>query len=136
MKHSALALACTILLTSAKLTSAATLEGTSWQLVEIASMNDTVDRPDDSSNYTLDFQDDGRVAIVADCNRGTGTWTSEGRQLKFGPIASTRALCPPGSISQKYLYQFGWVRTYVFEDGNLFLATMAEGSIIEFQPRK
>jgi len=30
--------------------------------------------------------------------------------------------------------QFAWVRSYVLEDGNLYLATMADGSIIEFAP--
>jgi hypothetical protein len=30
--------------------------------------------------------------------------------------------------------QFQWVRSYVLENGNLFLATMADGSIIEFEP--
>lgn len=113
---------------------AAELDGTSWQLVEIVSMNDTVDKPEDRSKYTLDFQADGRAAIRADCNRGTGTWSADGSQLEFGPIASTRALCPPGSISEKYLAQFGWVRSFVMREGHLFLATMADGSIIEFEP--
>jgi hypothetical protein len=30
--------------------------------------------------------------------------------------------------------QFPWVRSYVTKDGGLFLATMADGSIIEFEP--
>lgn len=110
------------------------LHGTSWRLVEIQSMNDTVLQPDDSSRYTLKFQPDGRAAIKADCNQGTGTWLSEGSQLEFGPIGSTKALCPPGSISEEYLAQFQWVRSYVLEDGHLFLATMADGAIIQFEP--
>ncbi|MEO4040828.1 META domain-containing protein [Hoeflea sp. CAU 1731] len=113
---------------------AAELAGTSWRLVEIQSMNDTVDRPENPSRYTLEFQADGRVAIEADCNRGAGAWTDDGGQLVFGPIASTKAMCPPGSISEKYLAQFQWVRSYVMKDGHLFLATMADGSIIEFEP--
>jgi len=111
------------------------LADTKWQLVEIASMNDETDRPDDPAKYTLAFGEDGSVAIQADCNRGVGSWTSEGdNQVSFGPIASTRALCPPESISDKYLAQFAFVRSYVLEEGNLFLATMADGAIIEFEP--
>jgi hypothetical protein len=30
--------------------------------------------------------------------------------------------------------QFEWVRSYVVEGGHLFLSTMADGSIIEFEP--
>ena len=111
------------------------LTGTAWRLVKIMSMDDRVYAPDDRSKYTLELLSKGRAAIEADCNRGTGTWTSEGPgQLQFGPIATTRALCPPESLSERYLAQFEWVRSYVMEDGRLFLATMADGSIIEFEP--
>ncbi|MEE4145183.1 MAG: META domain-containing protein [Halieaceae bacterium] len=115
--------------------SAGELAGTSWQLLNITSMDDRVDVPDTPSDYTLDFNPDGTAQIVADCNRGSGAWRSESAgRLQFGPIASTRALCPPGSLSQRYLAQFEWVRSYVMERGHLFLATMADGSIIEFEP--
>lgn len=114
---------------------ASELSDTSWRLVKIVSMDDSVDEPDDRSKYTLDLRADGRAALQADCNRGTGSWTSESAsRLTFGPIAATRALCPPGSLSEKYLAQFEWVRSYVMKDGHLFLATMADGSIIEFEP--
>ncbi len=112
------------------------LADTSWQLVQITSMDDTVYTPDDPLKYTLTFNADGTATIVADCNRGHGSWTSasEGK-LEFGPIAATQALCLPGSISETYLAQFQWVRGYVMKNGHLFLATMADGSIIEFEPR-
>ncbi len=114
---------------------ASELAGTSWRLVKIMGMDDSVDEPEDRSLYTLAFGADGRAAMRADCNRGTGAWTSDAPpHLTFGPIASTKAMCPPESLSDKYLAQFGWVRSYVMKDGNLFLATMADGSIIEFEP--
>lgn len=111
------------------------LAGSSWQLVRIMSMDDTEIVPDDPSRYTLAFTDDA-VSIGADCNRGKASYTSQSPgQLTFGVTAATRALCPPQSISDMYMSQFQWVRSYVFEDGNLFLATMADGAIIEFEPR-
>jgi heat shock protein HslJ len=114
---------------------ASELDATAWRLVNIASMDDTVHVPDDSARYTLELQPDGRASIRADCNRGTGTWTSEdASRLTFGAIAATRPMCTPGSLSDTYLAQFEWVRSYVLRDGHLFLATMADGSIIEFEP--
>jgi len=114
---------------------ASELAGTSWRLVKIMGMDDSVDEPADRSLYTLEFGAHGRAAMRADCNRGTGGWTSEAPpQLTFGPIAATRAMCPPESLSDKYLAQFEWVRSYVLNDGNLFIATMADGAIIEFEP--
>jgi heat shock protein HslJ len=111
------------------------LAGTRWQLISIQSMNDTKDVPDDPSKYTLAFGADGTAALLADCNRGTGTYTStQPGQLNFGAIATTRMACPPGSIGDVYVAQFEWVRSYVIEGDNLYLATMADGSIIGFEP--
>lgn len=111
------------------------LVGQTWQLVEIASMNDQVDRPDDRSRYTLVFASDGTARVRADCNRSSGQWTSAAPgQLRFSELATTRARCPPGSLHDSYLAQFPWVRSYVTKGGHLFLATMADGSIIEFEP--
>lgn len=113
----------------------ATLSGTAWQLVEIASMNDEVFRPDDGSLYTIAFGADGTAQVRADCNRATGGWTSSrSGQLQFGQLAATQAMCPPGSLHDRFMAQLPWVRSYVMRDGHLFLATMADGSIIEFAP--
>ena len=134
LRHILRALALVVCSTVAVQALANELSGTSWRLVKIMSMDDRVDLPDEASKYTLDFRADGSVAILADCNRGMGSWTLESAsQLHFGPIASTRALCPPASLSETYLAQFEWVRSYVMRDGHLFLATMADGSIIEFE---
>ena len=98
-------------------------------------MDDSVLTPEDRSLYTLTFAAAGSATLRADWNRGAGTWTSQGpSQLQFGPIASTRAMCPPGSLSDRYLALFEWVRSYVTKNGHLFLATMADGAIIEFEP--
>ena len=111
------------------------LAGTSWQLVDIKSMDDHTYTPKDPARYKLEFVKNGSVRIQADCNRGMGSWASESRgQLSFGDIATTRALCPPDSLHDRYLEQFQWVRSYVIEKGHLFLATMADGSIVEFSP--
>lgn len=109
--------------------------GTEWQLVEILSMDGASFKPQDRSAYTLTFAADGKMILRADCNRGGGTWTSQGpNQLQFGPIATTRMKCSPESLSERYLAQFEWIRSYVTRDGHLFLATMADGAIIEFEP--
>ncbi|MGW8194951.1 MAG: META domain-containing protein [Desulforhopalus sp.] len=111
------------------------LPGKIWQLVEIVSMNDRVYAPDDPSLYTIEFMAHGTARVRADCNRGTGSWTSTAPgQLQFGKIAATLAVCPPGSLHDRFIAQFPWVRSYVVEDSHLFLATMADGSIIEFEP--
>jgi len=112
------------------------LAGTSWQLTRIEYMNDKVLTPDDPAKYTLEFGADGRVSMRIDCNRATGPWKSPGRtQLLIGPLAVTRAMCPPGPIHDRVVKEMPYVRSYVLKDGHLFLSLMADGGIYEFEPR-
>lgn len=111
------------------------LAGTSWQLVKFQGGDDTVVVPDDTSKYTLAFGTDGGLSARLDCNRGRGTWKSSGpNQLELGPMALTRAMCPPGSLHDRMVKQLPFVRSYVIKDGRLFLSPMADGGIYEFEP--
>jgi len=111
------------------------LAGTAWRLVEIASMDDTVYRPAQGARYELVFEPGGKLVVQADCNGGRGSWTETPPSgLELGPIATTRMACPPESIDARFLADLGYVRSFVMEKGHLFLATMADGSILEFEP--
>jgi heat shock protein HslJ len=73
--------------------------GTSWQLVEFQGSDDRTLTPDDRAKYTIEFAAGGQLIARIDCNRGRGTWKSSGsNQIAFGPMALTRAQCPPGSL--------------------------------------
>lgn len=113
----------------------ADLTDTTWQLVEMRSMDDSVHRPVPPDGFQLTLTADGRVAVRADCNRGQGTWTFEAPSgLQFGPLASTRMACPPESLHDRFLQNLEFVRSFVIEDERLYLATLADGAILEFQP--
>lgn len=109
--------------------------GRTWQLVRIASMDDQVYLPSRPETFTLRFDPSGQVAVSADCNRGSATWTfTPPSSLQFGPIATTRMACPPGSLHDRFLSNLGYVRSFVMRDGGLYLATLADGAILEFVP--
>jgi para-nitrobenzyl esterase len=111
------------------------LSDASWQLVRIQGGDDSVVVPDDKSKYTLAFATDGSVAARIDCNRGRGTWKSSAPNLlELGPIALTRAMCRPGSLHNRMVRQLPFVRSYVIQNGRLFLSLMADGGIYEFEP--
>lgn len=111
------------------------LAGTAWQLVAFEGGDGTKLIPDDRAKYTIAFGADGRVSARIDCNRGSGTWESQGPgHIAFGPLALTRAMCPPGSLYDQVARQWGNIRSYVIEDGHLFLALMADGGIYEYEP--
>ncbi len=112
-----------------------TLPGTNWRLVELRSSDDAIGtvRPADPARYTLSFDTEGNAFLRLDCNRGRGrvTITPErpdmGR-MQFGPVAATRALCPPESLGPRLEREIGAVRLYVIQpDGRLRLELFADG---------
>jgi heat shock protein HslJ len=114
---------------------ASELAATAWQLVKFEGGDGTFLAPDDKAKYTLAFEADGRVSVRIDCNRGRGNWQSSGpNQLTFGPLALTRAMCPPGSLHDRIVRDWEFVRSYTIKDAHLFLALMADGGVYEFEP--
>jgi len=127
--------ACDISAQSPSQGAASPLAGTSWQLVRFQGGDDTVRMPDDRTKYTIAFGTDGGVSVRLDCNRGRGTWKSTGpSQLELGPLARTRAMCPPGSMHDQMVKHWNYIRSYVMRDMHLFLSLMADGGIYEFEP--
>jgi para-nitrobenzyl esterase len=111
------------------------LTGTSWQLVRFEGGDGTVLTPDDKGKYTVAFETNGRLSARIDCNRGNGTWKSAGpNHLELGPLAITRAMCPRGSLHDRIVRHWPFVRSYVIRDGRLFVSLMADGGIYEFEP--
>lgn len=107
--------------------------GQTWHLAQIQSMDDRIYKPSIETELSVTFTDDGRLIVIADCNRATGAyeWTSPSG-LVPGELASTRAMCRPPSLGGMLLKQLSYVRSYVMEEGRLYLATMADGAILEF----
>ena len=111
------------------------LPGTSWQLVKFQGSDGTTLTPDDGGKYTIEFVGGGGLTARIDCNRGRGSWESSGsNQIQFGPLALTRAKCPPGSLHDQIVKQWRNIRSYVMKNGHLFLSLMADGGIYEFEP--
>ena len=43
-------------------------------------------------------------------------------------------MCPPGSLHDQIVKQWGNVRSFVIKEGHLFLSLTADGGIYEFEP--
>ena len=114
------------------------LAGTTWRLVEFRSNDDKtgVLRPDDSSKYTMMLEEGSRVSMRLNCNRASGTWTAtaENGTFAFGPLAGTRALCPPPSLDERIARDADFVRSYLLRDGRLYLNLMADGGTYVWEP--
>jgi len=118
------------------------LADTQWRLVEFQSMDDAqgTTRPDDPSLYTMRLHGDGTVTMRLNCNRATGTWSAtpssdpDNGQFSFGPLAMTRALCPPPSMDESIAVQSSYIRGYLLKGGRLYLSLMADGGIYAWEP--
>ncbi|MGR8921528.1 MAG: META domain-containing protein [Gammaproteobacteria bacterium] len=118
------------------------LGDTDWRLVQFQSMDDAVGTltPEDPAHYTMRLGADGRVAMRLNCNRATGTWTAAAAAdggsgtFRFGPLATTRALCPPPSLDERIARDADYVRGYLLADGRLHLSLLADGGIYTWAP--
>jgi heat shock protein HslJ len=120
---------------SAQSNSVRDLGGKSWALVRFQGSDGKALVPDDRSKYAIAFEPDGNVSVRIDCNRGRGTWKSSGpNQISFGPLALTRAMCPPAPLNDRMARDWEYVRSYTLRNGQLFLSLMADGGTYEFGP--
>jgi heat shock protein HslJ len=109
-----------------------TLNGVVWKWEQFLESNDNTVVVDDPDRYTLEFLADGTVAIQADCNQASGTYIVEGSNLTIEVGPTTLAMCPPGSLSDRYLQHLGQVVSHVFDGGMLALSLRYDTGIMTF----
>ena len=104
-----------------------------WQRTQFS--DDKVIVADAPERYTLEFMQDGRVQLRADCNRGGARYDAgAGRTLTFSPAATTKIGCPPGSQGAEFLRQLSLVSGYLFASGNLVLTLRLDTGSMYFAP--
>jgi heat shock protein HslJ len=69
-----------------------------WQLQAIGTT--AIPNP---GNYTLQFSEDGRVQVRADCNSCFGDYETNGNAIAIGPLGCTRAFCGEDSFFDDYV---------------------------------
>jgi para-nitrobenzyl esterase len=110
----------------------AELRGTSWRWVGFTSPVEslTVDQPD---RYTLAFIEGDRIALRADCNRGTGPVASPSSgALAIGQLAMTRAKCPPDSLSDRFANDVSRAVRFTIRGGELHLELPNDSGVLRF----
>lgn len=58
----------------------------------------------DMVQTTIEFDADGRVSGSGGCNRFNGSYAFENGWLTFGPVASTKKMCPEAMMDQEYQF--------------------------------
>jgi heat shock protein HslJ len=96
----------------------------------------TIDDPD---KYTIEFMDNGQLSAGIDCNRGRGTYTAEASgtassgTISIEILATTKALCPPGSLGDQFVQYLNQAAIYSFQDNRLLLDLPADSGTMIFE---
>ena len=109
--------------------------GKVWEWVAFEAPTDrlNIEKPE---LYTLQFDRDGFVFIQADCNRGQANYFQPAvGQLAIHGIALTRAACPPGSHSTRFVQYLELARSWAMEDGTLVLEQPGTQGTLRFRRR-
>lgn len=109
----------------------ANLLGT-WQWTG-AIMNDGTNlTPSNPSQYTAQFQNGGALAVRADCNNASGTYTTDGQTLTIQLPVVTGALCSPESLSQQFISLLQQAGNYTVNGNNLIIQLKADSGSMTF----
>lgn len=107
------------------------LTGKVWQWYyysDPASAGVTVANP---AGYTILFNNDATVTMVADCNNGSGTYTASGGNININITALTAAECAPDSLGTQFAALLNQVVVYSFVGSTLLLELPADSGTLQ-----
>ena len=107
------------------------LIGVTWQWTGFTTPVETI-KVDAPERYTIRFEAGGRLAVLADCNRGSAGVSAGAGNFALGPMALTRAMCPPDSLSDRFVQELGRASSYFLKDGELFLELPVDSGTLRF----
>ncbi len=113
-------------------TAAPGLVGVHWRWVHFTPPAAAPVVPQHPERYWVEFRGDGGLAFQADCNRGAGTWTHQGAELKLQALSTTLAACPPGSLDSRFIQLLGAVRRASVL-GRTALFRLPDGGVLHFE---
>jgi heat shock protein HslJ len=93
--------------------------GIQWELATMQEIGRPAVAVTEPARYRVEFRDNGRIAVRADCNACVGQYSLDSPRLHIGELACTRVACPSDSLDDRYLGALEAATTVGFEDGAL-----------------
>ena len=100
-----------------------------WESLVSSAGKVAVNQPE---RYKLQLQAGGKAQVLADCNRGQASYSLDGRSFSIKISGVTRAACPAGSLSGRYLKALQTAVGQRVRGENLFLDLPADGGTMKF----
>lgn len=108
------------------------ITGVKWMWQQTRYNNDQHAVPADPSRYTVIFNTAGTLNIQVDCNRGGGSYSTEGNSITIEVTHTTRAMCPPESLDQTFIKDLNASTIYFFSDGDLYMDLKYDTGTMKF----
>lgn len=103
------------------------MEGSTWQVLDVSGREMV-----EGAKATMAFSAGGTVSGSTGCNSFNGAFTSQDARIAFGPLVTTRMMCPEPVMEQERFVLDTLndvISAGVNEDGLLFLSTL-NGDVI------
>jgi heat shock protein HslJ len=107
-----------------------------WHWARTLLRDGSEQRPVNAASYVLNFQRDGRLAVQADCNMGSSTYTINDDSLALGTLTNTQTACPGASLSGVFPQQLQHSGPIRFKDGKLIINLKTDAGTMEFVPAR
>jgi heat shock protein HslJ len=100
-----------------------------WQSTQTPVEKVTVDDPE---RYTLELGPDGRVDVLADCNRLGGTYNLSDTHITVTLTTGTMAACPPNPLADRFIKELNTAVIYFTEGEDLFVDLQYDSGTMRF----
>ena len=112
------------------------MTGTVWEWMQTQYNDDRKTVPADPKNYTVQFREDGTLAVKADCNQKGGTYSVQGKHLSIEITHSTMAVCPDGSLEDEFARALSAAVLYLRQDADLYVDLQYDTGTMRFSPQQ
>ncbi len=110
--------------------------GTVWQWVQTLYNNDSKNVPAKPENYTIQFLEDGKINVKADCNLKGGVYSTDGKRISIEITHSTMAACEEGSLEEPFVRDLTGGFIFFFKDGDLYIDLKYDTGTMKFSGKK
>jgi heat shock protein HslJ len=87
------------------------IRNVTWKLESIERTGTAIILVPNPEQYTIRFEENGNVAVRADCNSCTGRYTLDGSSITIGNVACTLVACPVPGLDTTFSSALANVRT-------------------------
>ncbi len=112
------------------------ITGTVWQWVQTLYNDDRRSVPPKPANFTVQFLENGRVNVKADCNLKGGVYSRDGKRLSIEITHSTMAACEEGSLEEQFVRDLTAGDLFFLKEGDLYIDLKYDTGTMKYSKQK